>query len=126
MSCPMLCPKPQSAPISVALMLLLPMVSGVRACAQPGPSLQFPSSSIRARLVQHRHLEGACKQNLQTTQTCIGSHTELSAVACVMYEPMSMAATNCMSEHPPLNDLGQTMCAGSLPPGQPKHSSLPL
>ena len=34
MSWPMLCPNPQSAPISVALMLLLPIVSGVRACAQ--------------------------------------------------------------------------------------------
>ena len=33
MSWPMLCPKPQSAPIRVALMLLLPMVSGVRAYA---------------------------------------------------------------------------------------------
>ena len=33
MSWPMLCPNPQRAPIRVALMLLLPMVSGVRACA---------------------------------------------------------------------------------------------
>lgn len=33
MSWPMLCPKPQSAPMRVALMLLLPIVSGVRAYA---------------------------------------------------------------------------------------------
>ena len=35
-SWPMLCPNPQRAPMRVALMLLLPMVNGVRACAQRG------------------------------------------------------------------------------------------
>ena len=47
-SCPMLCPKPQRAPNNVALMLLRPMVSGVKACKESIPCQSHPTSYCTA------------------------------------------------------------------------------
>ena len=112
MSCPMLCPKPHSAPSMVARTLLRPIVSGVSACMRAG-------KYYNDRMLFLKH---------ETTRTCTCSK-EAADECCVDMCRGTHAGWRAMEVVKGVLTArwsGRRGCAGSPPPDLPRRCALRL